>query len=157
MRNGGDFGFLERIAENRRVCVDRTPTHSTHLCSAVCSQARNAHHALGSRLKNCTPSSCAFKESVIWSAHVSPFVAFSPATSTSSSSRNTLFRDNFDRLDNYSITFGIKHPLPPETYSVIFFWCRWREGRRNYFSYAVERLHFFTRVDFFLIYSVPAV
>ena len=29
--------------------ADRTPTHNTHLCSTVCSQARNAHHALGSR------------------------------------------------------------------------------------------------------------
>ena len=28
--------------------VDRTLTHNTHLCSTVCSQARNAHHALGS-------------------------------------------------------------------------------------------------------------
>ena len=28
--------------------VDRTPTHNPHLCSTVCSQARNAHHALGS-------------------------------------------------------------------------------------------------------------
>ena len=66
--------------------VDRTPTHSTHLCSTVCSKARNAHHALGSRLKNCITSLCAWKESVIWSAHVSPFVGLSPATSTSSSS-----------------------------------------------------------------------
>ena len=55
-RNGGDFGFLEGIPENRLVCVDRTPAHSTHLRSTVCSQARNAHHALGSRptrLQNC--------------------------------------------------------------------------------------------------------
>ena len=29
-------------------CVDRTPTHNTHLCSTVRSQARNANHALGS-------------------------------------------------------------------------------------------------------------
>ena len=28
--------------------ADRTPTHNAHLCSTVCSQARNAHHALGS-------------------------------------------------------------------------------------------------------------
>ena len=28
--------------------VVRTPTHNTHLCSTVCSPARNAHHALGS-------------------------------------------------------------------------------------------------------------
>ena len=28
--------------------LDRTPTHNTHLCSTVSSQARNASHALGS-------------------------------------------------------------------------------------------------------------
>ena len=50
LRSGGDFGFLERIPENRRG-VDRTPTHNTHLCSTVFSQTRNAHDALGSRLK----------------------------------------------------------------------------------------------------------
>ena len=33
--NGGDFGFLKGIPENRRVGVDRTPTHKTHLCSTV--------------------------------------------------------------------------------------------------------------------------
>ena len=33
--NGGDFGFLEGIPENRRVCVDRTPTHKTQVCSTV--------------------------------------------------------------------------------------------------------------------------
>ena len=49
LRNGGDFGFLERIPENRRRGVDRTPTHNTDLCCAVCSQARNAIAALGSR------------------------------------------------------------------------------------------------------------
>ena len=30
-------------------CVDRTLTQKTHLCSAACSQARNAHHARASR------------------------------------------------------------------------------------------------------------
>ena len=56
--------------------VDRTPTHNTHLCNTVCSQARNASHALGSRIA--VSSLCAWKESVIWSAHVSPVVALSP-------------------------------------------------------------------------------
>ena len=28
--------------------VDRTPTHNTHLCSTLCSQARNVNHAFGS-------------------------------------------------------------------------------------------------------------
>ena len=59
---------------------DRTPTHNTHLCSTVCSQARNAHHALGSsqhglhfifvRLKIVLSSGV---------AHVSPFVVLSLA------------------------------------------------------------------------------
>ena len=30
--------------------ADRTPTHNRHLCRTVCSQARNASHALGSRI-----------------------------------------------------------------------------------------------------------
>ena len=34
--------------------VDRTPTHNTHLCCTVCSQARNAHHALGSSHADCS-------------------------------------------------------------------------------------------------------
>ena len=34
--------------------VARTPTHSTHLCSTVCSQARNASHALGSNHTDCS-------------------------------------------------------------------------------------------------------
>ena len=40
--NGGDFGFLEGIPENRRGDVDRTLSHKTHVCSTVCSQARTA-------------------------------------------------------------------------------------------------------------------
>ena len=47
LRNGGDFCF-PGISENLQGGVDRTPTPNTHLCSAVCSQARNANDALGS-------------------------------------------------------------------------------------------------------------
>ena len=39
---------------NSTVGVDRTPTHNTHLCSTVCSQARNAHQALGSSHTDCS-------------------------------------------------------------------------------------------------------
>ena len=47
--------------------VDGTPTHYTHLCSTVCSQARNAHHALGSSLHGLQCHLCApEKSSVIW-------------------------------------------------------------------------------------------
>ena len=74
LMNGGEFGFLDGIPETGG--VDRTPTHNTHLCSTVCSEARNASQAW---LMNCTTSLCALKESVIGSAHVSPFVALSLA------------------------------------------------------------------------------
>ena len=47
--------------------VDSTPNHRAHVSSAVCSQARNASHALGSRIA--VSSLCAWKESVIGSAH----------------------------------------------------------------------------------------
>ena len=46
LRNDGDFGFLE-IPENRRVCRQDTQTLRKQR-STACSQARNAHHALGS-------------------------------------------------------------------------------------------------------------
>ena len=65
LRNGGDFGFLEGIPENRRGSVDRTPTHDTHLCSTVCSQARNAHTTCLARELHC--HLCAPENSpVIW-------------------------------------------------------------------------------------------
>ena len=51
LRNGGDFGFLERIPARD---VDRTPAHTTHLCSTVCSQAWNASHALGPSHTDCS-------------------------------------------------------------------------------------------------------
>ena len=35
LRNRGDFGFLEGIAEKSTEGVDRTRTHNTHLCSTV--------------------------------------------------------------------------------------------------------------------------
>ena len=61
-------------------CVDRTPTHNTHLCSTVCSQARNAHHALGSSHADCSIIFCAREKSLSSGvAHVSPFVFLSPA------------------------------------------------------------------------------
>ena len=40
-------GVAKYRATTESELVDRTPTHNTHLCSAVCSQVRNAHHALG--------------------------------------------------------------------------------------------------------------
>ena len=62
--------------------ADRTPTHNTHLRSTVCSQARNAHYALGSRptrSRIALSSLCAWKESGHLVLHVSSFVALSLA------------------------------------------------------------------------------
>ena len=42
------------LSSNWTYSVDRTPTHNTHLCSTVCSQARNASHALGSSHTDCS-------------------------------------------------------------------------------------------------------
>ena len=52
LRNDGDFGFLE-IPENRRVCRQDTQTLRKQR-STACSQARNAHHALGSSHTGCS-------------------------------------------------------------------------------------------------------
>ena len=43
------FRFLTTAPDS--ILVDKTPTHNTHLCNTVCSQARNASHALGSRIR----------------------------------------------------------------------------------------------------------
>ena len=66
--------------------LDRTSTHNVHLCSTVCSQARNAHHALGSRastaqvITDCISTLCAPEKNLSSGvAHVSPFVVLSPA------------------------------------------------------------------------------
>ena len=62
------------------VCVDRTPTYNTHLCSTVCSQARNAHHALGS--SNHGLHFIFVRLKIVLSSgliHVSLFVVLSPA------------------------------------------------------------------------------
>ena len=42
------FRFLGKNSRKSTGGVDTTPAHNPHLCSTVCSQARNAHHALGS-------------------------------------------------------------------------------------------------------------
>ena len=53
-------------------------THSQHT-SVQYSLFTSAERIARAWLKNCITSLCAWKESVIWSAHVSPFVALSPA------------------------------------------------------------------------------
>ena len=71
---------------NLAVCADRTPTHNTLLCSAVCSQARNAHttrlaqefHIIFVRQKESSHLVCCMSHP--WLSHL-PFT-----TSTSSSS-----------------------------------------------------------------------
>ena len=60
--------------------VDRTPTHITHLCSTVCSQAWNAHHALDSSQTDCFVIFARLKKvSSSDVAHVLPFVVLPPA------------------------------------------------------------------------------
>ena len=92
LRNGGDFGFLLRIPENRRCSVDSTPTHNTHLCSTVCSQARNAHHALGSSNHGLHFIFVRLKRICHLVLHMSHPLLFShlPFTSSTSSSSFTL-------------------------------------------------------------------
>ena len=92
LRNGGGFGFLLRIPENRRCSVDSTPTHNTHLCSTVCSQARNAHHALGSSNHGLHFISARLKRICHLVLHMSHPLLFShlPFTSSTSSSSFTL-------------------------------------------------------------------
>ena len=79
LRNGGDFGFLERIPENRREC--RQYTHKHWTCSAAQLVHRRGTHRtrLAQVTRIAVSSLCAWKESVIWSAHVSPFVVLPPA------------------------------------------------------------------------------
>ena len=64
---GGDFGFL----------VYSTPTNTAR--TAQYSLFTSVERITRTWLKNRITSLCARKESVIWSAHVSPFVALSPA------------------------------------------------------------------------------
>ena len=78
-----------KCLQNDEPGVDRTPTHNTHLCSTVCSQARNAHHALGSSHHGlhfifvCLTRICHL---VLHMSHPSLFSHPPFATSTSSSS-----------------------------------------------------------------------
>ena len=91
LRNGGDFGFLERIPEKSPGGADRTPTHNTHLCSTVCSQARNAHHALGSGHTGCSVIFVRLKRIRHLVLHIShPWFSHLPFTTSTSSSSFTL-------------------------------------------------------------------
>ena len=57
--------------------VDSTPMNTAH--TAQYSLFTSAERIARAWLKNCITSLCALEESVIWSAHVSPFVALPPA------------------------------------------------------------------------------
>ena len=57
--------------------ADSTPINTPH--TAQYSLFTCAEHITRARLKNCITPLCAWEESVIWSAHVSLFVALSPA------------------------------------------------------------------------------
>ena len=79
-RNGGDFGFLERIPENRRGVNTGHPL-TIHICAVQSvHKCGTAHHALGSSNQELHCHLCApEKNLVIWFTHVSPFVALSLA------------------------------------------------------------------------------
>ena len=69
--------------------VDRTPTHNTHLCSTVCSQTRNAHHALGPSHTDCSVIFVCLKRICHLVLHMShpcwlPHLPFTTSTSSSS-------------------------------------------------------------------------
>ena len=64
---------------------DRTPTHSTHLCSTVCSPARLASHALGSSHTDCSVIFVRLKRILHLVLHMShPWLPFTTSTSSSS-------------------------------------------------------------------------
>ena len=115
--------------------ADRTPTHNTHLCSTVCSQARNAHHALGSREQPKHDLHFIFvrliRVFVIWCvAHVSSMVALTCLAAINASHllhgirldhRKTVFGNQFSTLDSsrnhfqgvlYSTTLGATGSVP---------------------------------------------
>ena len=72
--------------------MDRTPTHNAHLCSTVCSQARNAHHALGSSHTDCSVIFVSLKRICHLVLHMSHPLLFSylPFTTSNSPSSFTL-------------------------------------------------------------------
>ena len=69
-------GLSTSSSTSSSLAVDRTPTHKTHLCSTVCSQARTAHTTLGSRIA--LSSLCEKQVLSSGVSHVSSLVA-SPA------------------------------------------------------------------------------
>ena len=81
-----------RDGGTRRKHVDKTPTQNTHLCSTVCPQARNAHHALGSSRTDCGVIFVRLKRFCHLVSHMSHFLLFShlPFTTSTSSSSCTL-------------------------------------------------------------------
>ena len=70
-------------------CADSTPINTAH--AAQCSLFTSAERVARAWLKKCITSFCAWKESVIWSAHVSHFVALSHQPFTTSTSSSSLF------------------------------------------------------------------
>ena len=80
--------FLNPTGAVSSLCVDRTPTHKTHLCSAVCSQARTAQLMRLAQELHC--DLCAPKQ-VLSSGvtHVSSMVVLSCSSKSTSSSSPT--------------------------------------------------------------------
>ena len=80
------------LSSNWTYSFDRTPTHNRHLCSTVCSQARNASHTLGSSHTDCSVIFVRLKRICHQVSHMSYPLLLShlPFTSSTSSSLFTL-------------------------------------------------------------------
>ena len=105
LRLGGDFGFLERIPEHRWEGADRTPTHNTHLCRTLCSQARNVNHAFGSSNHGMYFIFVRLKRICHLVLHMSHPLLFShlPFTTSTSSSSFTLPSPNTQEHEEYIV------------------------------------------------------
>ena len=106
------------LSSNWTYSVDRTPTHNTHLCSTVCSQARNASHALGSSHTDCSVIFVRLKRICHRVSHMSYPLLLShlPFTSSTSPSSFTLPSTTSKEHAAQSVQYGHlqEHPVHHE-------------------------------------------
>ena len=106
------------LSSNWTYSVDRTPTHNIHLCSTVCSQARNASHALGSSHTDCSVIFVRLKRICHRVSHMSYPLLLShlPFTSTTSSPSFTLLSTTTKEHAAQSVQYGHlqEHPVHHE-------------------------------------------
>ena len=111
LRNGGDFCSLEFQKIYRR-CRQDTP--NTHLCSAVCSQARNVNDALGSSNHGLHFIFVRLKRICQVVLHMSHPLSFShlPFTTSTSSSSSTLPSTNTREHEEHQVHHAHLQALP---------------------------------------------